>query len=980
MSKCKHTRWLRLSRNNQDLDLEVSDRPQRLLDNLKAPDTQYPSLIAVVGNQSKLRWLNHVGINVAGPRGVRGHGEIHIHAVPSSARKNHPVVIFDGDVPSHNRFARPCRPQTCHEASVQVFPRSTHGNVKEKADDLYRRLLLPFLDVICFFAADLGGLEQVAYRLALWVEKKPLPTVNLRPYLVIVIDEGIERDAMAAFDDRMRAETGIDLQCHFRDLHIVSLSKSENVGQKSSRGGRRNSRQNSQWKRLHSKLVKLLSLSRQARVDTGYLFSARHLAGLLRHAAKLTSEISHEPFDWVRMSRFKREPAQDLNVHLTNFLTHFKSTDSLTQFGLPVIASSFLLDHYAPGMHPFPPRHVITSLYKSSCMSVHQITVQQSPGDVLLPSTFAELLEEELVSLFQRYIHSGSSKLLHQQVLAGFHQQWAAIHSDATCFCCLRRRPQFGLPCKHAVCENCVKVFGRVDENDPWLFHVDACFLCQTETPGITIRVKPDTAGIRVLSIDGGGTRGRVPLEFIHILQERIGLPCPVQRNFDVVYGTSSGAIIACALFINGWSIEDCIASFESLSRLAFTPRWSCWIPLLSKIYDFILSILADSRYPARNLEKALQEVFGLTRTMIEYSNASEMGTMIGVPVTTIRDAALCVFTNYNGVGNRETNNDYHVLQNSARVLLWEVLRCATAAPYYFRPRHILGLGTFQDGGLLFNNPVTIAMQEAAALFPATPKPSLVVSLGTGSARKGRPDTSTSRCFWRDSFPLRVFRAFWQSGSSSRAWTQLLSHQEMGNKGEFFRFDIEFDGPEPALDDVLVMEEIRDEARDAMLDSPTLDRLVLRTRAELFFFELDPERPYQLIGGVYECVGRISCRLRARTPEFEAFMAQLNASSAKFLISDRVLPTDFQDRFTRLRDGNFSKVIKFQTPSRQDPITISLREKDTAYPISGAPFSLQWLIDAQQLEARFGQQDHRKRKWPICKVEQEARRKKARRR
>ncbi|KAH7303139.1 acyl transferase/acyl hydrolase/lysophospholipase [Stachybotrys elegans] len=805
MSKCKHTRWLRLSRNNQDLDLEVSDRPQRLLDNLKAPDTQYPSLIAVVGNQSKLRWLNHVGINVAGPRGVRGHGEIQSC-----------VVIFDGDVPSHNRFARPCRPQTCHEASVQ-------------ADDLYRRLLLPFLDVICFFATDLGGVEQ-----------KPLPAVDLRPYLVIVIDEGIERDAMAAFDDRIRAETGIDLHCHFRDLHIVSLSKSENVGQKSSRGGRRNSRQNSQWKRLQSKLVKLLSLSRQARVDTGYLFSARHLAGLLRHAAKLTSELSHEPFDWVR-----------IECALDQFLAHFESFASLTQFGLPVIASSFLLDHYVPGMHR----------------------------------------------------------------LAGFHQQWTAIHSDATCFCCLRRRPQFGLPCKHAVCENCVKVFGRVDENDPW--------------------VKPDTAGIRVLSIDGGGTRGRVPLEFIHILQERIGLPYPVQRNFDVVYGTSSGAIIACALFINGWSIEDCIASFESLSRLAFTPRWSCWIPLLSKIYDFILSILADSRYPARNLEKALQEVFGLTRTMIEYSNASEMGTMIGVPVTTIRDAAPCVFTNYNGVGNRETNN------------------------VYFRPRHILGLGTFQDGGLLFNNPVTIAMQEAAALFPATPKPSLVVSLGTGSARKGRPDTSTSRCFWRDSFPLRVFRAFWQSGSSSRAWTQLLSHQEMGDKGEFFRFDIEFDGPEPPLDDVLVMKEIRDEARDTMLDSPTLDCLVLRTRAELFFFELDPERPYQFIGGAYE----------SRTPEFEAFMAQLNASSAEFL-----------DRFTRLRDGNFSKVIKFQTPSRQEPIAISLREKDTAYPISGAPFSLQWLIDAQQLEARFGQQDHRKRKWPICEVEQEVVRKKARRR
>jgi hypothetical protein len=30
-------------------------------------------------------------------------------------------------------------------------------------------------------------------------------------------------------------------------------------------------------------------------------------------------------------------------------------------------------------------------------------------------------------------------------------------------------------------------------------------------------------------------------LEFVRVLQDRLGLPCPVQRHFDVVYGTSSG-------------------------------------------------------------------------------------------------------------------------------------------------------------------------------------------------------------------------------------------------------------------------------------------------------------------------------------------------------------------------------------------------------------------------------------------------------
>ena len=54
-------------------------------------------------------------------------------------------------------------------------------------------------------------------------------------------------------------------------------------------------------------------------------------------------------------------------------------------------------------------------------------------------------------------------------------------------------------------------------------------------------KVKPPTAGVRVLSIDGGGIHGVVPLKFLQLLQGRIGPPYPVQDNFGTAYGTSSG-------------------------------------------------------------------------------------------------------------------------------------------------------------------------------------------------------------------------------------------------------------------------------------------------------------------------------------------------------------------------------------------------------------------------------------------------------
>ena len=53
----------------------------------------------------------------------------------------------------------------------------------------------------------------------------------------------------------------------------------------------------------------------------------------------------------------------------------------------------------------------------------------------------------------------------------------------------------------------------------------------------------PENAGVRVLTVDGGGVRGLGTLQYLKALQERIDLPYPVQENFDLAYGTSSGGL-----------------------------------------------------------------------------------------------------------------------------------------------------------------------------------------------------------------------------------------------------------------------------------------------------------------------------------------------------------------------------------------------------------------------------------------------------
>lgn len=228
----------------------------------------------------------------------------------------------------------------------------------------------------------------------------------------------------------------------------------------------------------------------------------------------------------------------------------------------------------------------------------------------------------------------------------------------------------YSFPCEHSICQTCVRIFGR-QRGDT--FQLSDCLLCQQDTMGFEIRVKPDTATVRVLSIDGGGTRACMPLAFLQEIQDNVGLPYPVQHNFDIIFGTSSGkqfdvstrsklkmfagAISVCGLCINGWPLEDCIASSEALAKVVFKPRDVSQLPLawirpVHNFWQLLLSLVLDSRYPSKRLETTLQKLFGSKRSIMDHSVASKMGQFVGMPITT-GDGRTYIVTNYNGVGQR---------------------------------------------------------------------------------------------------------------------------------------------------------------------------------------------------------------------------------------------------------------------------------------------------------------------------------------
>jgi len=69
---------------------------------------------------------------------------------------------------------------------------------------------------------------------------------------------------------------------------------------------------------------------------------------------------------------------------------------------------------------------------------------------------------------------------------------------------------------------------------------------------------------------------------------------------------------------------------------------------------------------------------------------------------------------------------------------------------------------------------------------------------------------------WEDSFPARLYRAFWKQGNAGGVEKPGEPREEDKSHGAYFRFDMEYDGIQPALDDVTSMPHVAQIGRDSV--------------------------------------------------------------------------------------------------------------------------------------------------------------------
>ncbi len=240
----------------------------------------------------------------------------------------------------------------------------------------------------------------------------------------------------------------------------------------------------------------------------------------------------------------------------------------------------------------------------------------------------------------------------------------------------------------------------------------------------------------RILALDGGGVRGILTLGYLERIEELLRARYGgsegfrLSHYFDLIAGTSTGAIIAACL-AKGMPVAEVRKRYENLAGPVFKR-------------SFFRQGLLRARYTAKRLRKLLEDIF-------ENNTMGSLALQTGLLVVAKRLDKGSIWPMSNNPGNRffTSGPDDSFLSNED-YRLRTVVRASTAAPSFFTPESIeiskegeRPHGEFVDGGVSpHNNPALLALQLATikgfgAGWSLDPDKLLLVSVGTGSAQPG---------------------------------------------------------------------------------------------------------------------------------------------------------------------------------------------------------------------------------------------------
>jgi hypothetical protein len=224
-----------------------------------------------------------------------------------------------------------------------------------------------------------------------------------------------------------------------------------------------------------------------------------------------------------------------------------------------------------------------------------------------------------------------------------------------------------------------------------------------------------DSRPFRALSISGGGMRGLYTAAYLDALASGFarqrGLPAlDLASGFDLIAGTSTGAIIACAI-AKRVSMQRVTKLYRERGRAIFPRQVPQSILRTTLQLPFRSAINASG---AKALRAALGECYGTT-TLGEVYQESRVALCI--PTVNMRTHRAWVFKTPHIPDSNHRDDNYSLV---------DVCMASTAAPIFrslesLTARDSQTHDVFADGGLWANNPVIVALLDALQIAGSRP-------------------------------------------------------------------------------------------------------------------------------------------------------------------------------------------------------------------------------------------------------------------
>jgi predicted acylesterase/phospholipase RssA len=209
----------------------------------------------------------------------------------------------------------------------------------------------------------------------------------------------------------------------------------------------------------------------------------------------------------------------------------------------------------------------------------------------------------------------------------------------------------------------------------------------------------------RILSLSGGGARGIFQATFLRELQKELNPR--LKDGFDLIAGTSTGAIVALSLALDVPLDRTC-EFYRDKAPLIFRSR-------------FMAGVRGGPKYSNRALRQALEEIFST-------KHLNDTDKTVIVAATTLDRFDHRIFSNIGHLST--TDGDLSAV---------DVALASAAAPTYFAPiQPNLRERTYVDGGVWANSPSLLAVLVAHRHLAVPLQDIRLLSVGTGYFPNGR--------------------------------------------------------------------------------------------------------------------------------------------------------------------------------------------------------------------------------------------------